>query len=182
MKKPLHTESETFFSYVDGRISPWDVSDEDVLVEAANRGLKHSFDETSAHIDELMIFESTVAEWLTRLLNEGVTGLMIEELNQKTSDIRYRRLLHKDEGASPRWFNVADLHDEIDSESKAAYAIIHLVGSGAFRRLKQCEEDACDSFFLGPPNSKWCSDGCGSRARGRVKRKRDRESGVLPGT
>ena len=182
MKKPLHEESETFLSYADGRISVWDDSDEEVLVEAANRGLRHSSDETASYIDELMLFESAVAQWLTRLLKDGFTALMIDELNKQTADIRYRRLLNLDEGGSPRWDNIAYLGDDIEPESKAAYAISHLLGSGAFQRLRQCQADACDRFFLGPPNAKWCSPRCGSRSRGRDKRKRDRESGVLPGT
>ena len=128
-----------------------------------------------------MIFESAVAQWLTRLIENGVTGQLIDELNKQTSDIRYRRLLDIYEGGSPRWNNIADL-DDIEPESSAAYAISHLVGSGAFERLRQCQEDACDRFFLGPPNAKWCSSRCGSRSRGRDKRIRDRESGVLPGT
>ncbi len=182
MKKPLHNDSETFLSYVEGRISVWDDSVEEVLVEAANRGLNHSFDESTSYVDDLVIFESTVAQWLTSLRKDGFTAPMIDELNKQTADIRYRRLLNLDEGGSPRWDNIADLGDDIEPESKAAYAISHLLGSGAFQRLRQCQADACDRFFLGPPNAKWCSDRCGSRSRGRDKRKRDRESGVLPGT
>jgi len=182
MKKPLHNDSEMFLSYVDGRISVWDSSVEDVLLEAANQGLKHTFDATTLLLPELMVFERGVAIWLTRLLNDGLTGQMIEELNKETCEIRYRRLLDLDEATSPQWHEVADLDKDLNPESKAAYAISHLLGSGAFQRLRQCQENACDRFFLGPPNSKWCSPRCGSRARGRDKRKRDRESGVLPGT
>ena len=181
MKKPSRQESEIFFSYSGGRITPWDVGDEEILVEAANRGLKHSFEETGAHIDGQMIFESTVTQWLTRLLSDGVTEPLIEELNKMSSKIRYRRLLTLDEGGSPLWNNIANL-DDIEPESSVAYAISHLLGSGAFKRLLQCQEEKCDDFFLGRPDRKWCSDRCGSRTRNRAKRKSDRESGVLPGT
>jgi hypothetical protein len=181
MKKPLHKKSETFLSYADGRITVWDEDDEEVLVEAANRGLGHSIDELT-RVDGLMVFERTVAQWLTGLRKDGFTALMIEELNKQTADIRYRRLLNLDEDGSPRWDSIADLGGDIGSESKAAYAISHLLGSGAFQRLRQCQEDTCDRFFLGPPNARWCSDRCGSRSRGRDKRKRDSESGALPGT
>lgn len=182
MKKPLHKESETFLSYVGGRISVWDDGVEWALVEAANEGLKRFLEETTLYLPERMIFERAVAQWLTRLLNDGVTARLIDELNKQTAHIRYRRLLNLDEGGSPRWDEIADLGNDIEPESKAAYAISHLLGSGAFQRLRQCRADACDRFFLGPPNAKWCSPRCGSRFRGRDKRKRDRESGVLPGT
>ncbi len=181
MKKTLRQEPEIFFSYVGGQITPWDESDEEILVEAANYGLTYSFEETTLYIPGRVIFEIAVAQWLTRLLSDGVTERLIEELNRESSEIRYRRLLTLDEGGSPLWNNIADL-DDIEPESSAAYAISHLLGSGAFQRLRQCQEDACDQFFLGPPNAKWCSPRCGSRSRGRDKRKRDRESGVLPGT
>ncbi|MDH3691801.1 MAG: CGNR zinc finger domain-containing protein [Gammaproteobacteria bacterium] len=181
MKKPLRQESEIFLSQVGGQIRAWDVSDEEILVEAANQGLRHSIEERTLIIPERIVFEEAVAQWLIRLLNEGVTESLIDELNKETSDIRYRRLLAMDEGGSPRWHEIADLDGDLEPESKAAYAISHLVGSGAFQRLGQCEEDACDRFFLGPPNRMWCSDRCGSRFRGREKRKLDRERGVLPG-
>jgi len=128
-----------------------------------------------------MIFESAAAAWLTQLVENGVTEQLIDELNAQTSDLRYRRVLDVYDGGVPRWTSIADLgDDEIQPESKAAYAISHLIGSGAFERLRQCHDDGCDRFFLGPPNSKWCSKRCGSRARGRLKRKRDRDAGVLP--
>lgn len=180
MKKPLRTESEVFFSYSGGQITPWDASDEDDLVAAGNQGVKHPFEETTLRLPELMVFERAAAIWLIRLLNDGVTARLIEELNSETSKIRYRRLLTMGEGRSPHWDNIADL-DDIGPESRVAYAISHLVGSGAFQRLRQCQDDKCDDFFLGPPNRKWCSDRCGSRARGREKRKLDRERGALPG-
>ena len=180
MKKPLRHESEVFFSYADGRIRPWDIGDENVLVLAANQGLTQPFKETTLLLPELMVFERAAAIWLIRLLNEGVTERLISDLNEATSEIRYRRLLTKDEGGSPRWDDVANL-EGIGPESKAAYALSHLVGSGAFQLLRRCQEEKCDDFFLGPPNRKWCSDRCGSRARGKEKRKLDRERGVLPG-
>jgi predicted RNA-binding Zn ribbon-like protein len=129
-----------------------------------------------------MIFERTVAQWLTSLRKDGFTALMIDELNKHTANIKYRRLLNLDEGVSPRWDNIADLGDDIEAKSKAAYAISHLLGSWVFQRLRKCQAEACDRFFLGPSNAKWCSPSCGSRSRGRDKRKRDRETRVLPGT
>ena len=181
MKKPLHKESEIFLSYVNGRITPWDIRDEEDLVEAANRGLDHSFDALGSSDNELVIFERSAARWLTSLLKDGFTAVMIDELNRQTATIRYRRLLNLAEGGAPRWDNIADLGDAIGPESKAAYAISHLLDTGAFHRLRQCQADACDRFFLGSPNAKWCSSNCGSRSRGRNKRKRDRESGVMRG-
>ena len=180
MKKPLRQESEVFFSSARGRITPWDVEDENVLLQAANQGLKQLIKETTLLLPELMVFERAAAIWLIRLLNEGVTGRLVDELNSETSKIRYRRLLTMDESGSPHWDAIADL-DGIGPESKAAYALSHLVGSGAFQRLSRCEEDDCDDFFLGRPDQLWCSARCGSRARGKKKRKLDRERGVLPG-
>ena len=92
-----------------------------------------------------------------------------------------KRILDIYDDGRPRWTNIADL-DGLEPESKAAYAISNLIGSGTFERLRQCQDNACDQFFLGPPNALWCSKRCGSRARGRAKRKRDRDAGVLRGT
>ena len=83
MKKTLRKESEIFFSYSGGQITPWDASDENVLVIAANHGLKHVFEETTLYIDERMIFESAAAAWLTQLVENGVTEQLIDELNDQ---------------------------------------------------------------------------------------------------
>jgi hypothetical protein len=47
--------------------------------------------------------------WLIRLLEEGVTGRLIDEVNRWTSKIRYRRLLVMNEGEPPQWHEIADL-------------------------------------------------------------------------
>lgn len=181
MKKALRKEPEIFLSFVDGRISAWDSDAENDLVYAANQELNHDFEETNLYLPELMLFERAAAIWLIRLLEEGVTGRLIDELNNWTSEIRYRRLLVMNEGEPPQWHEIADLGSGLNPETRAAYAISHLIGSGAFQRLKRCEEEACDKFFIGRPDSTWCSKRCGSRARGKKKRKLDRESGILPG-
>lgn len=181
MKNPLPDDSDIFFSHFGGRIAAWDVSDEEILVEAANQGLRNDIDETTLIVPERLIFEDSVAQWLTRLISDGVTEQLVDELNKETADIRYRRILDIYSDGRPRWTDIADL-DGLEPESKAAYAISHLIGSGAFERLRQCQEDACDQVFLGPPNAIWCSERCGSRARGRAKRMRDRNAGVIGGT
>lgn len=181
MTKALRNEPDVFLSSVDGRISAWDSSAEDVLVEAANQGLKHDFEETVLFLPEQMLFERAATIWLIRLLEKGVTARLIDELNNWTSGIRYRRLLVMNEGEDPQWHEIADLGSRLNPETRVAYAISHLIGSGAFQRLKRCEEEACEEFYLGRPNSKRCSKRCGNRARGKRKRKLDRESGILPG-
>ena len=74
-----------------------------------------------------------------------MTEKLVDELNKETSEIRYRRVLDISDGGRPRGSNIADL-DGLEPESKAAYAISHLVGSGAFERLRQCQDNACDRF------------------------------------
>ena len=94
---------------------------------------------------------------------------------------RSRRLLVMHVGDPPHGNEIAALGSGLNPETRVAYAISYLIGSGAFQRLKRCEEEACDKFFIGRPDSTWCSKRCGSRARGKKKRKLDRESGILPG-
>ena len=181
MEKALRNESDIFFWSEDGRISAWGSGAEAALVYAANQGLKYDFEETTLALPELMLFERAAAIWLIRLLEEGVTGRLIDEVNRWTSKIRYRRLLVMNEGEPPQWDEIADLGSGLDPETRVAYAISHLIGSGAFQRLRRCEEEACDNFYLGRPDSTYCSKRCGNRARGKRKRKNDRESGILPG-
>lgn len=182
MKKALRDEPDIFLSSVDGRISAWGADAENALVYAANQGLKHDFEETNLYLPEQMLFERAAAIWLTRLLEKGVSIRLIDELNKWTSKIKYRRLLVMNDGEPPQWREIADLGSGLNPETRVAYAISHLIGSGAFQRLRRCGEEACENFYLGRPDSTFCSKRCGNRARGQRKRKRDRESGILPGT
>jgi len=181
MKKALRNESDIFFSSEDGRISAWGSGAESALVDYANQGLKYDFKETTLALPEPMLIERAAAIWLIRLLEEGVTGRLIDEVNRWTSKIRYRRLLVMNEGEPPQWHEIADLGSGLDPETRVAYAISHLIGSGAFQRLRRCQEEVCENFYLGRPDSTYCSKRCGNRARGKRKRKLDRESGILPG-
>ena len=181
MTKALRNEPDIFLSSVDGRISAWGSDAANALVYEANQGLKNDFEETILYLPEPMLFERAAAIWLIRLLEEGVSVRLIEELNEWTSEIRYRRLLVMNDGEQPQWHEIADLDSGLNPETRVAYAISHLIGSGAFQRLRRCEEEACENFYLGRSDSTYCSKRCGNRARGKRKRKLDRESGILPG-
>ena len=93
MEKALRNESDIFFSSGDGRISAWGSGAESALVDYANQGLKYDFKETTLALPEPMLIERAAAIWLFRLLEEGVTGRLIDDVNRWTSKIRYRRLL-----------------------------------------------------------------------------------------
>jgi hypothetical protein len=103
MKKALHNEPDVFLSSEDGRISAWGSGAESALVAIANQGLKYDFEETTLALPEPMLLERAAAIWLIRLLEEGVTGRLIDEVNRWTSKIRYRRLLVMIEGEPPQW-------------------------------------------------------------------------------
>lgn len=67
------------------------------------------------------------------------------------------------------------MEDFSDPNTVAAYAFSAQLTVDGFVRLKYYEMRDCHKFFIGRPNTKWCSKACGSKYRVTEKRKRDRQ-------
>jgi hypothetical protein len=56
-----------------------------------------------------------------------------------------------------------------------AVGMVRVLMEGYDKRLHRCELEDCGTYFVGDPRAKWCSTTCGSTARMRLKRRRDRQ-------
>jgi hypothetical protein len=83
-------DSDELYSHFAGRISAWDVGDEDILAEDANQRLKRPMEQRALVVTERIVFEEAAAHWLTSLVSEGVTESLVHELKEATSEIRYQ--------------------------------------------------------------------------------------------
>ena len=188
MKKALHDEENRYFTFRNGEIVVWGADDVGMLLEAANDALKHEYEVIEkdgisvlsedgvsvASTSQEDIFCSQIHDWISRLVDEGVTEELIDELNDELADIRYVHVLMPSKKGVPSWqYNIADLNGEFDIEEAAAYAFSQQLAIGAFEGIKRCQLPDCEKFFIGRPNAKWCSPSCGSKFRVRKKRKRD---------
>lgn len=169
MKKALPNTNEIFISEKFGKPDIWDFYAEEI-VEAANNGISDSPN------GDLVC--QRLREWMSRYLKEGITDDLLNDLNTALRKIRYSKyILPTDICPSETGFPVnayVAQHDNLlDPGAYAADDFSKLLTSGELKRLKRCQHEGCEKFFLGPSQARWCSKICGSKFRVRKKRKRD---------
>jgi len=173
MKKALHEQKEVFIYESQGKVHIWNHFAEEIL-ECANKGLKN---ESAGSIFEDIIYKN-LSEWLKRYLQEGVTDAFLDDLNSAIHEIRYSKYilpidLLPSETGFPKNAYSAQYDESTEPEALAADDFSKLLTSGKLKRLKRCQLEGCEKFFLGPPQARWCSKTCGSKHRVAKKRKRD---------
>lgn len=174
MKKPLAPDGEVFYILSGPNMHVIDHRSVPHLLEAANRSLERGIEDPVIYAGERALYQDTVRRWLERICAGEPTEALIQDLNAIIGHIPYTHQLGQNEDGSPRWEHAARMDDPIDRRIHVAHGIAHFLASGGFRRLRRCQADGCGNFYLGPPQSKWCSTNCGGRERGRRKREKDR--------
>lgn len=188
MKKALHEGEGLYVSMRAGKLLALGKEGADFLLETANKTLGYEYlqrkgtvvlkkDDGSlgGYIPLEVQFGMAVRDWLARILDEGVSENMMDEINQELGDIRFIHMLMLTKNGTPYWQHISDLDASLAAPHIiAAYNIANQIVIGGFEKLKRCQLRACNRFFLGPRNAKWCSEACGSLYRVRQKRKRDR--------
>jgi predicted RNA-binding Zn ribbon-like protein len=169
MRKALPGQKEVFLFQKRGKVLPWVFFAEDI-VKAANDGLGNE------QADNLVL--SKLREWMSRYLKEGVTDNFLDDLNAALREIHYSKVLLPldllpSEIECPQNGYIAQYDEMPSPEAYAADDFSKLLTSGELRRLKRCQMEGCEKFFLGPPQGRWCSTTCGSKFRVRAKRKRE---------
>ena len=175
MKKPLRADEKVFFSMVEGQVSAWGLDNAQIMVHAANQSLKRGSSGELIVLDEVIVFEDLVRQWLERIFEKEPLGQLIDELNEWIRGLRFIHILNRDVDGAPRWEHIVHLDSGVPTEAKVAYGVSHLLAGGGFEKLRRCQDEECEQFFIGPPNRKWCSDNCGSRMRGRDLREKRRQ-------
>ena len=178
MKKPLAPHGAVFYVLSGTNLHILDHRSVPHLLEAANRSLERGIEDPVIYAGERALYQDELRAWLERISSGEPSARLIHDLNAIIEHIPYTHLLGQSEDGSPRWEHAARMDDPIDSRIRAAHGIAHFLASGGFRRLRRCQAEGCGNFYLGPPQSKWCCDNCGSRERGRRKRDKDRKQRV----
>lgn len=172
MEKALHGRAEQFLLSSKGRLIGWGAADVKNLIKNANRAitekLKNNNKITIRDAECLFAFE-----WF-EALDKGITNDLVEKLNSRIAHVKYHHVLMHSHKGKPYWRYVANGDQIDDPELSVAYSVSHLLAAGALDGLKRCQVKDCQQFFLGRPNSKWCSSSCGSRHRVEKMRKRKR--------
>ena len=173
MKKALHIEKEQFLISSKGQLIGWGDADVKNLLKNANKAKAQNLEFGSGvpfHEAECIY----TREWFDSFIDNGLTKDVIDKLNLRIAHVRYHHVLIHSPKGLPYWRRVANADQILDPELSIAYAMAHLLASGAFEGLKRCGLKDCQKYFIGRPNLKWCSKSCGSLYRVRRKRKRDK--------
>lgn len=174
MKKPLDATEAAFFVLSGTDLHVLDHHSILHLLEAANRSLERGIENPTVYLGERGLYQDAVRAWLDRIAADYPQEALVNDLNAVIQHIPYTHVLGQNDDGSPRWEHLARMDQPVHPEIRAAHGIAHFMASGGFRRLRRCQADGCGNFFLGPPQSKWCCENCGSRERGRRKREKDR--------
>jgi predicted RNA-binding Zn ribbon-like protein len=180
MKKPLGKESPVFYVVSGPNLHILDDSSIPHLVEAANLSVTRGIENPTVYGGVRTTYQDSLRYWLERVFRGDSLETLTGDLNGVIQHIPYTHLLGLTEDGSPRWEQFARMEEPVDSRIRAAQGIAHFLASNGFRRLRRCQASECHKFFLGPPQSKWCCENCGSRERGREKRKKDRKQRFAP--
>lgn len=185
MKKALHVGKPIFLETLPGKFSRWDANSVDVLLHLANE-VKYDCEFVNEEgwatlkvgsILKLGRREESIAVvlrgYLNKFLIDGANVQFFDELNHILKDIAFRNVLVKSDKGHPEWAFIANFTVPITPKQNAAILFSHLLSIEALERVKLCRMEGCNSFFVGPPNRKWCSEKCGSHHRVRKKRKID---------
>lgn len=171
MKKALQHSDASFLCIRNGKIEQRYFSVEDIL-SAVNGEVRREPLVARAY--------DALREWMRKYLESGCSDEFLDELNQSMKQIPVQRHVVPGDFFSatsdaPQCLYVPHFSQNDSPEAVAAHDFSKLITGGNLRRLKQCHSSECDNFFLGPPQSKWCSKRCGSSFRVKKKRKRDKE-------
>jgi len=188
MEKALHDEIREFFTFREGTLHRFEVGDIDWLLAAANDAphfedksvggmtVRHRNGVPISEVSPDEVFCWWVKKYMAWLIDHGVTADMINELNDVLSELRYIHVLSVSKKGEVQWQNnIADMSVASTPPEVAAYAFSHHLAAGGLSGLKRCELTDCRKFFVGRPNTKWCSKSCGGKYRVRKKRRRDQE-------
>ena len=175
MKKPLGTESPVFYVVSGQNLHILDDSSIPHLLEAANRSVPRGVENPVVYGGVQATYQDALRGWLDRITRGDSRRSLIGNLNNLIQHVPHTHVMGLTDEGSPRWEYYARMEEPVDPIIRAAHGIAHFLASEGFRRLRRCKADDCANFYLGPSQSKWCCENCGSRERGRKKREKDRK-------
>lgn len=168
MKKALQEQN---LILQNGQLVGWGLADIKNVLKSANEAVVS--EEVRLRGTYKQVADMVAYEWLERIVSEGISKKIVNDLNKPISHIEFRRALMISSDGQTLWRNIAIENDDLKHpQLKAIYIISHLLALGALENLKRCKLKDCQKFFIGPPNRTWCSKSCGSLYRVRLKRKR----------
>ena len=132
------------------------------LIEAANLYIeKKNGKKLEFSVPEL---EEFIYECMELYYENGVSNILINKLNEHLKNVNIQCLVENIENKLSA-IHLAHIPFNPHPLIFGAYMFSHVTSLGGFEGLKRCQNADCHKFFLGRPNSKWCTNSCGSKYR-----------------
>lgn len=165
MEKVLH---DYFYINTGKEIKLYSSKEGSALIEAAN-----------IHIDRINAkgspntvppLEAFIYECMDKYQQHGVSDDLLNKLNEILRNVKIQCLFENVENRIIA-VHIAYMPHNPPPLHLGAYLFSHVTSLGGLEGLKRCQSNDCDKFFIGRPNSKWCSSSCGSKCRVKKMRK-----------
>lgn len=185
MKKALHQNQALHLVLgLDGKPSRFDKDSTGLVLQLANQVDDYEISDGQYFLkisptlvrpcshEEAISIEIKI--FIERFIRNQANDSLLEDINSNLRGVNFKhKLVHFKKG-EPFWEYWVYMTNPMPPKVNAAILISHLLSIGALSNVKECNFEECNSFFVGPPNRKWCSSKCGSIHRVRQKRKRDK--------
>lgn len=110
---------------------------------------------------------------LTEYEKNGASLQLVSELNKFLKPVKHQSFIERIDGKLATVY-IAHLEHHPDPAVFACYLFSSMSTLGWLEGLKRCQSKDCQQFFIGRSNVKWCSKTCGSRARVKKMRRKNK--------
>lgn len=167
MEKPLH---DCIYVVKDGKKRiRYDRDSIEFLIDGANCYIEEGKNGPPSKV--------ALTKSIFNLMNEyeknGPSAQLIVVLTKFLEPVRHQCLIER-RNKKLAMVYVAHLNHHPDPGVLACYLFSSMSSLGWLDGLKRCKSSDCKNFFIGKSNRSWCSTTCGSRARVKKMRKKNR--------
>ena len=165
MGKALH---DYFYINTGKELKLYNSKEASTLIEAANLHIDRKKGKNSSNtMPEL---EAFIYEWMDEYYQNSVSDNLLNKLNEILRNVRIQCLIENIENKLSA-VHVAYMPYNPPPLVFGAYMFSNVASLGGFKSLKRCQNNDCLKFFIGRPNTKWCTSSCGSKSRVQKMRK-----------
>lgn len=168
MEKALH---DYFYINTGKEIKLYSNKEGPALIEAANIHIERKNGNESSN--SVPALEAFIYECMDKYYQNGISDDLLNKLNEILRNVKIQCLFENVKNKLLA-VHIAYMPHNPPPLHLGAYLFSHVTSLGGLEGLKRCQKNDCRKFFIGRPNSKWCSSSCGSIYRVKKMRRNKR--------
>jgi hypothetical protein len=166
VEKTLH---DYFYINTGKELKLYSSKEGSTLIEAANLHIERK--NGKDYPNTIPILEAFIYECMDEYYQKGISDNLLNKLNEILRDVKIQCLVENIKNKLMA-VHVAYMPFNPHPLVFGAYMFSNVTSLGGLERLNRCQSNDCLKFFIGRPNSKWCSNSCGSKCRVKKMRKK----------